>query len=122
MKKILDTVILLSAFSTFSCKRAYECSCSSSQTVSYEAKMAEAQTEVAAKNAAEPAIVYDSEKNIRSIEKATKANAREECTDVETTVISTQQDDFDDNNNNNYLEAYYTKTTVSRTDCTLEKE
>ena len=113
---------VLAAFLTTSCKKAYECTCSETESTTYAAVMSQYSAIVDNANTAEQEDIKPTNNWVTTFEKTTKANANESCASSESTVVNTTQDTGDADTDGNDLEAAYTQTIVTKTDCSVEKK
>ncbi len=128
MKKVILSIAVLAALSTTSCKKAYECTCETTYSTSYEAVLNDTDYEEYADDAndAEAETEYndhDVNKTVVTVDKTSKAAANASCVDSENTETETEQSDYNDaDSDDNTSEAGVIETTVTKTDCSLEKK
>ncbi|HVD96988.1 MAG TPA: hypothetical protein VNB90_02210 [Cytophagaceae bacterium] len=122
MKKLILSSTLLVALATSACKKTYECTCTQTRTSSETAVMSQYQTDVDTYNANQADNIPDSDQTVTTIDKTSKGKANLACTSSEETTKHTTQDSGDRDHDSDYLEAAYVQTTVTKTDCSIEKK
>lgn len=124
MKKLTLIVAALSVLSLASCKKAYDCTCTTTETSqTYEAVMSQYDTYVDNQNDA----VADDETNnsyetVVSMDKTSKANANSACASSVDTDYYEYTDYSDADSDADYNEVAYNVTSVMTTDCELAKK
>lgn len=120
MKKLIITVTVLLAFSTMSCKKAFECSCDITETEVSTAIMIEYETAVNNLNSnAEP----ETYPMVQTYDKTSKKSAQATCEAISEEVVThTIKDDSNLDSDSDYDEPAYSTTTTTKRNCTLEKK
>jgi len=124
MKKLTLFVAILSVLSLASCKKAYDCTCKTTETSdTYTSEMTQFNTYVENQNKnVEDDITNDNTETVISMDKTSKANANAGCTSTVTTDVNEYADGGDADGDDDENEIAYTRTTVYTTDCELAKK
>lgn len=129
MKKLIFSIAALVALTTTSCKKAYECTCTSSEASnSYAAVLQDPAYVTYAANAnqaeANDESTPETTTTTHTLDKTTKADVNAECKSTETVSTSTPfgGNDYNDyDNDGNTDEAGVLQTSTTKTECEIEK-
>ncbi len=119
MTKIALPLVALILCAFASCKRAYECTCTTSSSSTYVAIMPEWQYYIDLKNNA--VVLPTKTETVTTFEKTPKASVHAVCATTSETYTSTAPDDIDADTDFNYSEAAFTTTKITKTECSFSK-
>ncbi len=127
MKKTFIILAVLGTFSLVSCKKAYDCTCTTTSTgtasvIAGGTANAVDVADINSGNTTYNTLYPQTSKTVASIDKTSKGSANAACASTTDTETSVQQDYSDYDSDGIMYEPAYQWTTVTKSDCTAEKQ